>query len=116
MDIYDWNTVPSERLSALITRKAIHRANMTLACIELERSAVVAVHSHAHEQISMVQKGALKFVVDGQERVVRAGEMLALPSNVPHGVVETLEDSVVVDVFSPVREDWMKGDDAYLRR
>ena len=77
---------------------------------------MVAVHSHAHEQISMVRKGALKFVVDGQERVVRAGEMLALPSNVPHGVVETLEDSVVVDVFSPAREDWIKGDDAYLRR
>ena len=116
MDLYDWNSVPSEQLTPAIARKAIHRANMTVARLELKRGAAVAEHSHVHEQISMVERGALKFVVAGREQIVRAGELLALPSGVPHGVVETLEDSVVVDVFSPVREDWIRGNDAYLRR
>jgi quercetin dioxygenase-like cupin family protein len=109
VELYDWNTVPSERLSPEITRQAIHRANMTLARIEIVRHATVATHSHVHEQVTMVEKGALKYVVDGVERVVRAGEMIAVAPNVPHGVVDTLEDTVVLDFFSPAREDWPRS-------
>jgi quercetin dioxygenase-like cupin family protein len=116
VDLFDWNTVPAERLNLLVTRQAIHLANLTLARFELRKGASVPEHSHANEQVSMVQKGALRFVVAGREQVVRAGEILPLPSEVPHAVVEALEDSVVVDVFSPRREDWIRGADAYLRR
>jgi len=62
-----------------------------------------------------VESGALKFFIDGGELIVRAGESIAIPPNVPHGV-EAMEDTVVVDVFSPPREDWLRGDDGYLRR
>jgi len=62
-----------------------------------------------------VEKGALKFNVAGEELVLRAGQSLVLPSNVPHGVV-ALEDTDVLDTFTPVREDWITGDDAYLRK
>jgi quercetin dioxygenase-like cupin family protein len=109
VELYDWNTVPIERLSTEISRKAIHRANMTVALFDLKPGATVTPHTHVHEQVSMVQKGALKFVVDGQERIVRAGEAIAFAPNVPHGVVEILEDTVVLDVFSPAREDWPRA-------
>lgn len=98
-----------------LTRKVIHCQNVTIARIELRKGGVVAEHSHVNEQVSMVQTGAIKFISNGREHIVRAGECLTIPPNVPHGV-EVLEDSVIVDIFSPAREDWIRGDDAYLRR
>ena len=62
----------------------------------------------------MMQSGALRFDLDGQEIVVRAGDALRIPPHAVHGV-ETLEDTVAIDLFTPPREDWIRGDDAYLR-
>ena len=88
---------------------------LTIARLNIQKGGVVAEHNHVHEQIATVEKGALKFFIDGGEQMVKAGESLAIPSNVPHGV-EAMEDTVVVDVFSPCREDWLRGDDSYLRK
>jgi len=63
----------------------------------------------------MVEQGALKFVLGGKEIVVKAGEVLQIPPHLPHSA-EALEDSIAMDLFSPVREDWIRGDDAYLRK
>jgi quercetin dioxygenase-like cupin family protein len=57
----------------------------------------------------------MKFLIEGGEQIVSAGQSIVLPPHMPHGV-EALEDSLVVDVFAPAREDWIRGDDAYLRR
>ena len=105
----------TEQLNPRVGRKAIHGETMTIARLELQKSAVVPEHRHENEQICMVEKGALKFVVDGKQQVVRSGEVLTIPPNAPHWV-EVLEDSVVTDIFSPRREDWIRGDDAYLRK
>jgi quercetin dioxygenase-like cupin family protein len=78
---------------------------MTVARLELEKGAVVAEHSHHNEQITMVQQGSLQFAIDGGKTVVRGGESLVIPPHVPHGVV-VLEDAVVIDIFSPSRDDW----------
>jgi quercetin dioxygenase-like cupin family protein len=115
MKVHDWNRMDEERMSAGISRKVIHTANMTVARISLAKGAVVPNHSHVNEQISTIVSGALRFVLDGTEVVARAGEMVEIPPHVPHSVV-ALEDSVAVDTFAPVREDWRRGDDAYLRR
>ena len=72
-------------------------------------------HSHPNEQITLLERGKLRFVVDGEENLVQGGAAVQIPPNAPH-VVEALEDSVAVDLFSPVREDWLRGDDSYLRR
>jgi quercetin dioxygenase-like cupin family protein len=72
------------------------------------------MHSHPNEQISMLESGALRFTISGEERVLRAGDALVIPADAPH-TVEALEDSLAVDLFSPPREDWIRGDDAYLR-
>lgn len=114
MRVFDWNRVAEEELNPLFFRKAIHGTHLTVARFRVCQSAVVPLHSHANEQISMVETGALLFVVDGEERILRAGEVLQIPPNTPHRV-EALEDSTVTDLFSPPREDWIRGDDTYLR-
>jgi quercetin dioxygenase-like cupin family protein len=114
MDVQRWSEEPVEQLSPTIDRQVINTETMTLARVVLRQGALVPVHEHENEQIATVLEGRLRFVVAGEEHVVAAGETVALPSRVPHGV-EALEDSVVLDVFSPVREDWLRGEDAYLR-
>jgi quercetin dioxygenase-like cupin family protein len=115
MPLYDWNQIEEEKMNPLVSRKAIHTENLTIARIHLQQHAVVAVHSHMNEQVTTIELGALKFFIDGGEKIVRAGETLTIPSHVAHGV-EALEDTIAVDVFSPRREDWLRGDDAYLRK
>ena len=107
--------MPAEQLNPQITRRAVHTENLTIARLQLAKDAVVAEHSHVNEQIATVERGALRFNIAGRDLVVGAGQSVAIPSNVPHSVV-ALEDTTVVDVFSPRREDWIRGDDAYLRK
>ena len=111
----DWAEIPREELNPRLVRQAIHTAQMTVARLEMKAGAAVPVHRHHNAQFTMVQTGSLKFLLaDGREVVVGAGQVLDLPPHVPHGV-EVLEDSVVIDLFTPRREDWITGDDAYLR-
>jgi len=115
MVLYDWSQVPAEQLNPHVSRKAIHTAAMTIARLHIKKGGVVPEHKHVHEQVAHVESGALKFIVAGVEHVVRSGQSLVLPSMVPHGV-EALEDTDVLDTFTPVRQDWLSGDDAYLRK
>ena len=115
MQLYDWNRLPVEQLNPLVTRRMIHSGQMTIARLELQKGAAVPEHAHVNEQVCTVERGALEFSIEGRRQVVRAGESLVIPPNVPHGVV-ALEDSVAMDIFTPRREDWISGDDAYLRR
>ena len=114
MQHYNWDTVDEEPLNPLVGRKMIHGQTMTVARIRLRKGAVVPMHSHPIEQISMLESGTLRFVISGEERVLNAGDALVIPPGAPH-LVEALEDSLAVDLFSPPREDWIRGDDAYLR-
>jgi quercetin dioxygenase-like cupin family protein len=86
-----------------------------MAQIFIVKDGVVPFHHHENEQISSVLAGALRFELESKEIVVHPGEVLHIPSNVPHRVV-ALEDSLALDVFSPVRVDWLTGKDHYLRR
>lgn len=115
MELHHWDRIAEEQLNPLIGRKVIHARNMTLARIRLRKDAVVPMHSHMHEQITMLERGALRFVIAGEERILRAGEMLQIPPHAPHRV-EALEDSLALDLFSPPRDDWQRGEDAYLRK
>ena len=114
MQYYNWSLLEEEPLNPLLGRKTIHGQNLTIARIRLRKGAVVPVHSHPNEQISMLESGAVRFRIAGEGRVLRAGDVLLIPPDAPH-MVEALEDSVAVDLFSPRREDWIRGDDAYLR-
>ena len=115
MHLYDWNTMPEEKLNPLVTRRAVHTERMTIAKLRLSKGAIVPLHQHENEQVTMMDDGALRFEIGGRDIIVRAGESLVIPSNVPH-LVEALEDSIATDLFTPPRQDWIAGDDAYLRK
>lgn len=115
MTHYDWNSLPAEQLNPQVTRRAIHTQGLTIARLEIQKGAVVPEHHHVHEQVATVERGELQFSIGGQEVILRGGQSVAIPSNVPHKVT-ALQDTVVVDVFTPCREDWLRGDDSYLRK
>ncbi len=114
MELRRWHDEPVEQLAPGIGRQVLDTDLMTIARLALAAGAFVPSHAHENEQVANVLEGRLRFVVGGEEVVVGAGESLSIPPNVPHEA-EALEDSVVIDVFAPVREDWRRGDDAYLR-
>ena len=109
-----WKEIEPEPMNSLVTRQYVTGTNTMLARLVLRKGAHVPVHQHRHEQISHVVEGALDFLVDGKRVTVRAGEILCIPPHLPHAVW-ALEDSVALDIFNPPREDWIRGDDAYLR-
>jgi quercetin dioxygenase-like cupin family protein len=107
--------MPVEHLNPLIDRQYVAGERSMLARLILRKGCIVPLHSHENEQITYILEGALKFLLQDREIVVRAGEVLVIPSQVPHSA-EALEDTVDLDVFCPPRADWMDGSDAYLRR
>jgi len=115
MQLYEWTRVEKEQMNPSFARQVIHGENITVARVYLKKGCLVPEHSHPNEQISMLEQGTLRFVIGGVEKVVKAGQVLHIPPHVPHSA-EALEDSVAVDLFSPIREDWIRGDDAYLRK
>jgi quercetin dioxygenase-like cupin family protein len=104
-----------ERLSDTITRKMIVGDNEMLGYIYLKKGAMVPTHKHVSEQITIIQKGVLEFTLQGKKIAVREGEILVIPPNVEHSA-EALEDTIDLDCFSPLREDWISGTDQYLRK
>ena len=110
-----WIDVPSEQINESIARRFITGDAVTVGRFELKQGGVVPAHSHASEQISIVLSGALLFKIDGVETVVRASEVMQIPGNAQHAV-EVLDDTLVIDVFTPVRQDWIDKTDSYFKR
>lgn len=114
---FRWDDIPKESLNPLLDRRLITGERMMLAHVYLKKGCLVPRHAHENEQLTYVLSGALHFWLgedEAEEVVVRAGEVLTIPSNLPHKAL-ALEDTLDVDVFSPPRQDWLAGTDAYLR-
>jgi quercetin dioxygenase-like cupin family protein len=115
---YRWNELPAEPMKGTITRRLITSERMMIAHVYLKKGDDVPQHSHENEQITYILEGALHFWLGEKgerELTVRAGEVLVIPSWLPHRAL-AVEDTLDVDVFNPPREDWLNGTDAYLRR
>lgn len=110
-----WSEVELETLNPLLQRQMLTGTNVMLARILLKKGCIVPTHSHHNEQLSYVIEGALRFEVEGTDVIVRAGEVLTIPPNVPH-LAEALHDTVTLDIFHPPRLDWINKEDAYLRK
>ena len=109
-----WKDVEREQLNPLIDREMVVSDKIMLARVIMKKGAHVPLHHHHNEQVTYILEGALKFAIDGKEVIVRAGEVLCIPSNMPHEAW-ALEDTVDLDVFDPPREDWLAKTDHYLR-
>ncbi len=115
MERHNWTTIPEEKMNPLLSRQVIHTGQMTIARLWLGKGSVVPVHSHVNQQVTMLQSGALEFEMGGNRFVLKAGDVLVIPPDMPHRVV-AIEESTATDLFTPAREDWIRGDDAYLRK
>ena len=115
---FRWEDMPRERVTDQLERRLITGERMMLAHVYLDKGCIVPKHSHDNEQLTYILEGALRFWIgeDGDEEiVVSAGEVLHIPSNVPHKA-EALEDTLDVDVFSPPRQDWLDKTDSYFHQ
>ena len=112
--LYRWADIVPEQLNPLLTRQFVSGQKAMLSRILLKQGCLVPEHQHENEQVSLVVSGALEFVVSGVTQVVRAGEILVIPSGAPHSAL-ALEDTENLDLFAPPRQDWIDKDDSYLR-
>lgn len=114
--LYDLDSMPWEQVTDQFQRKLVTGSEAMMAHLRLARGCVVPMHSHHNEQISYILSGKLRFLIGESEEevILGAGQVLHLPSHLPHAA-EALEDTVGIDVFSPPRQDWLDGTDAYLR-
>ena len=113
---FRWTDIPEERVTDVISRKLITGDGMMLAHVYLKKDALVPQHSHHNEQLTYIISGALHFYIGAdraREVIVRAGEVLHIPSNVVHEA-RALEDTLDVDIFDPPRQDWLDGTDSYF--
>lgn len=115
---YRWNDMPIEKVTDHLDRRLITGDRMMLAHVYLKKGCVVPKHQHENEQLTYILEGALHFWIGEngeQEIVVRAGDVLHIPSMVWHKA-EALEDTLDVDIFDPPRQDWINKTDDYLRK
>jgi quercetin dioxygenase-like cupin family protein len=115
---YRWEDMPKEQLKPDLGRRLISTERLMLAHVYLEKGCVVPKHSHENEQLTYILEGLLRFSLgDDESEVVdvAAGEVLHIPSNLPHKA-EAIETTLDVDIFCPPRQDWLDGSDVYLRR
>lgn len=103
----NWNTIPAERVGDGIERQMVVGDKLMVCRLTIQPRVVTPVHSHVHEQVTMVERGRVLYIVDGVERVVSAGDVLHFPPHLPHGATMLEEEVVLVDVFTPMREDFL---------
>jgi quercetin dioxygenase-like cupin family protein len=101
----DWASHPAERLGEGIERQMIWGERLMVCRLSIAPGTVTPVHAHPHEQITIVERGRVRFTVAGAERIASAGDVLLFPSGLEHGATMLDEPVVLLDIFSPLRED-----------
>jgi quercetin dioxygenase-like cupin family protein len=103
----DWTTIPVERIADGIERQMIYGEKLMVVRVRFAAGTVTAVHSHVHEQITLVEQGRVEFTIEGEKRLAAQGDVLFFPSEMRHGATMLEEEVVLIDIFSPVREDFL---------
>jgi quercetin dioxygenase-like cupin family protein len=105
----DWSSIPVEQVTDQITRQMFYGERLMVCRLVLAAGTVTPVHTHMHEQITLVERGRADFFVEDEKRTAKAGDVLLFPSNIRHGATMLEEEVVLIDIFSPPREDFLKG-------
>jgi len=109
--VTDWSKIPVEQTAAGIQRQMVVGQNVMMCRFRFAPFTVTAEHSHPHEQITLVMQGNVKFTIDGKAYIVSAGDVLHFPPNNRHGATMLDEEVILIDIFSPVREDFLEKED-----
>jgi quercetin dioxygenase-like cupin family protein len=113
--LHRWDEIALEKVTEMISRKLVTGEREMLAQVYLKKGALVPMHSHESEQMTYVLQGALKFLIGGEEITVREGEVLHIPSRIEHQA-EALDDTFELDLFTPIRQDWLDHTDTYFQQ
>jgi quercetin dioxygenase-like cupin family protein len=105
----DWSSIPVEQIADGIERQMIWGEQLMVCRLRIAPRVVTAIHAHPHEQITLVERGTVRFTIAGQERVSSAGDVLHFPSQCEHGATMLEEEVVLIDIFSPVREEFLQS-------
>jgi quercetin dioxygenase-like cupin family protein len=111
---YAFDKMPFEKITDKISRRYVYGKNIMLVYFKLAKGASVRKHHHHNEQITYILQGSVKVTSHDKEYIVSSGEVLIIPANVEH-FFEALEDTIDMDVFSPIRQDWLDHQDDYLK-
>jgi quercetin dioxygenase-like cupin family protein len=103
----DWSGIPVEHVALGVERQMVVGERLMVCRLRLAPRTVTAVHSHPHEQITLVERGRVDFFVEGERRTATAGDVLFFPSNIEHGATILEDEVVLIDIFSPPREDFL---------
>ena len=103
----NWASIPATRVGDGIDRQMVYGEKLMVCRLRLAPHVVTPVHAHPHEQVTMVERGRVRFTIDGADRILSAGDVVHLPSNVPHGATMLDEEVVLIDIFTPIREDFL---------
>jgi len=114
MSFVDWNRIPPIEVAPGVRIRAPYGQNLMLSRVEFDAGAVVSLHSHPHEQGGVMLEGKMKFTIAGETRVVTPGESFIIPPNVPHRAEAVEGPCVALDIFSPIREDYVELANRYI--
>ena len=106
--LHRWDEIALEKVTEMVSHKVVAGERQMLAQSYLKRGALVPMHGHQSEQMTYVLQGTLRFFVGGEEITVREGEVLHIPPGLDHQA-EALEDTLALDVFNPIRTEWLEG-------
>ncbi|MEP6703415.1 MAG: cupin domain-containing protein [Acidobacteriota bacterium] len=107
--VTQWDAVPVQRIAEGIDRQMIVGRHIMICRLRFDAFLITPAHRHPHEQMTLVMQGRVKFTLDTEERIVSAGDILHFPSNHWHGATMLDEEVVLIDIFSPIREDFLTG-------
>lgn len=106
----DWSSIPVERIAEGIERQMIWGDRLMVCRLRIAPHTVTPVHSHPHEQMTLVERGRVTFFIEGEPRLVTAGDVLHFPAHCRHGATMLEEEVVLIDIFTPVREEFLPPD------
>ena len=107
----DWSGIPVERVAEGVSRQMIHGDRLMVCHLTIAANTVTPVHSHMHEQITLVERGSADFFVEGERKTAHTGDVLLFPSNIRHGATMLDQEVVLIDIFSPPREEFLPKPD-----
>ena len=109
---WNWATIPRGRLGDGIVRQMVYGETLMICRLTLAPGTITAAHDHVHEQMTIVEKGRVRFVLGSEEKVFGPGDVLLFPSGFWHGATMLDEEVVLVDIFSPIRREFLNAADA----
>jgi len=103
----DWSSIPVEQLEPGIERQMIVGENLMICRLRFSPCVVTPGHDHPHEQMTLIERGRVLFTIGDEQRMAQAGDVLHFPPGTWHGATMLDEEVILIDLFSPIREDFL---------